>query len=378
MRRIALITGASSGIGCEFYFQLMAQDTLGKISVDEFWLVARRHDRLEALPGRKKRIFALDLEAPEARDVIALALAQAKEESQETLQITYLIQAAGYGKHGALDAHSRGDQVGQVRLNGEALVDLAYICLPYLGPGSQVIHVASVAAFLPQPYFASYAASKALVHSLTLALHYEWKKRGIQVLSMCPGPVDTGFARRSQETSAGFKNSVGTQGHGSSPSFDRSKRVAKHKGPFSLKSSDGHNGPGDGFSREDRTIASLLDPPSGGSDFPMPSLSDNLSKGGVEDLVSSGPNDQVTLPETGAWGAPLPLALGADQPATSKLKSLGKEDIHSMVRQALQKVKKGRKVSLTTWPARLIYYGGRFLPKSFIFFLEEKTGVFRD
>lgn len=348
MRRIALITGASSGIGCEFYFQLMAQDTLGRISVDEFWLVARRHERLEALPGRKKRIFALDLEAPEARDVIALALAQAKEESQETLQITYLIQAAGYGKHGAFDAHSRGDQVGQVRLNGEALVDLAYICLPYLGPGSQVIHVASVAAFLPQPYFASYAASKALVHSLTLALHYEWKKRGIKVLSMCPGPVDTGFARRSQVTSVSFKRS------------------------------DGHKGPEDGLSREDRSTASLLGQPSGGSDFPMPSRSDDLTKGGAEDLGSSGPDDQVTLPETGAWGAPLPVALGTDHPSTSKLKSLGKEDIHTMVRQALRKVNQGRKVSLTTWPARLIYYGGRCLPKSFIFFLEEKTGVFQN
>lgn len=366
MRRIALITGASSGIGCEFYFQLMAQDTLGKISVDEFWLIARRHERLEALPGRKKRIFALDLESSEARDVIALALAQAKEESSETLQISYLIQAAGYGKHGAFDAHSRGDQVGQVRLNAEALVDLAYICFPYLGPGSQVIHVASVAAFLPQPYFASYAASKALVHSLTLALHYEWKERGIKVLSMCPGPVDTGFARRSQETSSRPK------------SPRRSERSNSPQGPEHSPRSDRDKGQGKGLSRKNRSTASLLGQPSGGADLPMPSRFDDLTQGGAEDLGSSGPDDQVTLPETGAWGAPLPLVHPEDLAQTSKLKSLGKEDIHKMVRQALKKVNKGRKVSLTTWPARLIYYIGRLLPKSLIFYLEEKTGVFRN
>lgn len=378
MRRIALITGASSGIGCEFYFQLMAQDTLGKISVDEFWLVARRQERLESLPGRKKRIFPLDLENPEARDVLALALAQAKEESKETLQMTYLIQAAGYGKHGAFDDHSRSDQVGQVRLNGEALVDLAYVCLPYLGPGSQVIHVASVAAFLPQPYFSTYAASKALVHSLTLALHYEWKKRGIKVLSMCPGPVDTEFARRSQE---GLRQSNSTQpwnGSQQSENLQSKKNARPSTALQPTKKSHQPKGPGEGLSRGDMSSQDPLGKSFGGSDVPLTYRSEDTTRGGAEDLGSGGPDDQVTVPETGAWGAPLPLSSPQDPPQASSLKSLGKEDIHKMVRQALKRVNKGRKVSLTTWPARCIYYVGRVLPKSLVFFLEEKTGVFRN
>ena len=154
---VAIITGASSGIGREFALQI-AQ---GYRSVEEIWLIARRRDRLEKLQqlllGRRVKIFTLDLTRQEDLEEFDRILRQEKP------RVRVMVNAAGYGMIGEVRSMSLKDTVGMVDLNCRALTVLTYMVLPYLSQGSNLIQMASSAAFMPQPKFAVYAASKSYV-----------------------------------------------------------------------------------------------------------------------------------------------------------------------------------------------------------------------
>ncbi len=192
-KSVVIIVGASSGMGAEFALQLDAH--LRK--TDEIWLIARSKDKLEELSSRMRnntRILAMDI-TKEAQI----------ERLQDTLidndcVIRMLVNCAGYGVIGDFSSTTCEDQVGMVRLNCEALTHVTHCCIPFMRPNSRIIQIASCAAFLPQPGFAVYAASKAYVHSFTQALREELKGKGISVTSVCPGPVDTPFFDRAEKT----------------------------------------------------------------------------------------------------------------------------------------------------------------------------------
>lgn len=186
MKKIAVVTGASSGMGREMVYQLA--DRFAGLS--EIWVIARRGDRLLELSGRvPKRIrpFALDLMKEGDRAVLAAAL---KEEKPE---IKFLVNAAGFGMTGAVGSIPAEKSLEMIRLNDEALVAVTELALPYLLGSSRIIQFASAAAFLPQPGFAVYAATKSFVLSYSRALAEELRHRGICVTAVCPGPVDTEF-----------------------------------------------------------------------------------------------------------------------------------------------------------------------------------------
>lgn len=189
---IAIITGASSGMGREFALQLAK--CLSK--TDEIWLLARRKESLEEvavlLSEKQKKI-------PKVR-VIPIDIADEKqlENFAEVLmiqnaRISVLVNCAGIGTFGAFEKQSRDEVAETVRLNVFGLTQLTKFCLPYMRKGSKILQVASGSAFLPQPEFAVYAASKAYVYSFGRALYKELKKEGITVTVICPGPVDTPF-----------------------------------------------------------------------------------------------------------------------------------------------------------------------------------------
>lgn len=192
-KNIILITGASSGIGREFAFFV---DPYFK-KIDEIWLVARNEEKLaetaRALVVHKTRIFSLDItkEAQIERLVNTL--------SEENACIRILINCAGYGLMGDFNKIDPKGLNGMVRLNCEALTNVTRCCLPFMMRGSRIIQLASSAAFLPQPYFAVYAATKSYVHSLSQALYEELRPKGIYVTSVCPGPVDTPFFEIAEE-----------------------------------------------------------------------------------------------------------------------------------------------------------------------------------
>lgn len=184
--KIAIITGASSGLGSEFARQLDRK--LGH--TDEIWLLARRKDALEELSGSlrcKTRIIPIDL-----TDEKAL------RQFEEVLTIsnpiiTVLVNCAGVGSHGVFSRQSRENIDAMIKLNILALTSMTRICLPYMKKGSKILQFSSGAAFVPQAAFAVYAASKAYVYSLSRALEQELKGRGITVTAVCPGPVNTPF-----------------------------------------------------------------------------------------------------------------------------------------------------------------------------------------
>ncbi len=183
---IIVITGASSGIGMEFAMQMDESFS----NVEEFWLVARNQEKMEEAARvlqHRTRLFPMDLTDEEKMNGLERAL----KEEQAVVRI--LVNCAGYGVMGAFDSLDRKQTLGMIRLNCEALTDMTYRLLPFMRRNSRIIQMASSAAFMPQPEFAVYAASKAYVHSFSRALSVELERKGIYVTSVCPGPVDTPF-----------------------------------------------------------------------------------------------------------------------------------------------------------------------------------------
>lgn len=183
---IAVITGASSGIGREFAMQMDAMFH----KMDEIWLIARRKERLEELAASMKnrtRIFSLDV----TDESEMKAFAQTLEEKKPVIRM--LVNCAGVGMMGEFEKLTSEIQLGMLDVNCRALTQMTYQCIPYMRKNSRIIQLASSAAFLPQPSFAVYAATKAYVLSLSRALGEELREKKIYVTAVCPGPVDTEF-----------------------------------------------------------------------------------------------------------------------------------------------------------------------------------------
>lgn len=201
MKQIAVITGASSGMGREFVLQL---DSFCP-SLDEIWVMARRGKRLERLAMQSQiplRIFEGDI----TRKKIRRALRAALLDEKPALRI--LVNAAGFGRTGTvaeIAAEEPFIQTDMIDLNCRALTAITEICLPFMRKDSRIINLASAAAFCPQPSFAVYAATKAYVLSFSRALHMELKSKGIYVTAVCPGPVKTEFFRVSGELTGTLK-----------------------------------------------------------------------------------------------------------------------------------------------------------------------------
>ncbi len=184
--KIAIVTGASSGMGREFIMQIADRFN----GIGEIWAIARREERLEELSPLvpvKVRSFAIDL--TDDSKLMSLQDILAKEKPE----VKWLINSAGYGKIGDVGTINIGDEMGMVELNCKALCAVTHMVLPYMSENSRIIQFSSAASFLPQPGFAIYAATKSFVLSYSRALNEELKKRGIYVTAVCPGPVKTEF-----------------------------------------------------------------------------------------------------------------------------------------------------------------------------------------
>lgn len=197
-KTIAIITGASSGMGREFVRQL---DRCTK-TLEEVWVIARREDRLKALQEEMQhlnlRILILDICKEADLDKLEKLL------KEEQPRVRLLVNSAGVGKAGRFDEITRRQAENMVLLNNNALISVTHMVLPYMKEKSNIIQMASAAGFLPQRGFAVYAASKAFVLSFSRALRFELKDKGVQVTAVCPGPVDTEFLEISN--GVGIKN----------------------------------------------------------------------------------------------------------------------------------------------------------------------------
>lgn len=203
-KNIAVITGASSGIGKAFLEEIVKEHGVyGCVPFDEIWAVGRNEEKLVALKTLldEERIVPVkaDLASPEDISVLADRLAA------ERPQIGLLINCAGMGMKGLVEDHPAKTIEDTVGVNCTSLAKLTRVCMPYMivktpvwtrDNSPRIINIASTAGFLPQPGFAAYAASKAFVISFSRALYYELIDYGIIVTTICPGPVNTDFQRK--------------------------------------------------------------------------------------------------------------------------------------------------------------------------------------
>ena len=253
MKTIAIVTGATSGIGREFVRQLDGE-YYGRI--DEFWAIGRSEERLAELAGSTYapvRTFALDLTQQASLDTLRAALAEeavrassaggadtpqetlstrtaepsavqeapAKEAARtvapnDSLRVGWLVNSAGFGRFGAFGAPAAsgdseasrtavtgdaatgsatapGVDAQMVRLNCLALTELCEMTLTYMGPGSRIVNMASVAAYLPISPMATYAATKRFVLDVTRALNEDLRGTNIHACAVCPKAVRTRF-----------------------------------------------------------------------------------------------------------------------------------------------------------------------------------------
>ena len=200
MKNIAIITGASSGMGKEFALQV-AQ----KYDFDEIWILARRLENLEEIAHsinetknfQTVKPVQIDLSIADGVYELEKLLAQENEKLTKVesgIQIGLFINNAGFGTYGPFEETSIKTQMNMVELNCTSLTGLCGIALPYMTKGSVIINTSSLAAFMPLGNFAVYAATKAYVLSFSTALAAEVKDKGIKVHALCPGSVSTEFA----------------------------------------------------------------------------------------------------------------------------------------------------------------------------------------
>jgi short-subunit dehydrogenase len=190
--RLAMVTGASSGIGEAFARLLAARG-------DDLVLVARSETRLRALAGELRSRHGVDIEVQPADLVDAGERAVVEKRLRPGLRpVDVLINNAGFGTSGEFAALPLAGEVDEIELNVIALVRLTHAALESMlerGAGA-ILNVASVAAFQPAPRSATYAATKAFVVSFSQAVHEEVAGAGVKVSCLCPGFTRTRFQER--------------------------------------------------------------------------------------------------------------------------------------------------------------------------------------
>ena len=183
--KIAVITGASSGMGREFVYAVDRE-----FELDELWVVARRKERLEELREKcRTRIRALSWDLADENSYASYRALL--EEVQPEIRV--LVNAAGYGLFGTFEEMELEAQLGIMDVNDKALTAFCLLSLPYMKEGCAIVNMGSNSSWQPVPYIAVYAASKAYVLSFSRSLGRELKQRGIHVMCVCPGWIRTEF-----------------------------------------------------------------------------------------------------------------------------------------------------------------------------------------
>jgi short-subunit dehydrogenase len=190
-RGVALVTGASSGIGAELAAEFARHGHPVVLTGRNVARLTGVAGRIQKETGRRSEIIAADLAIAGGVDQVVAALAERR------IQPAFIVNAAGFGRYGVVGKLSADEQVAIVNVNCGVLTELTVRLLPgALAQRGGVLNVGSVGGYFPGPGMSVYFASKAFVHSFSQALRSEYLHHGLRVSALCPGPVPTGFQAR--------------------------------------------------------------------------------------------------------------------------------------------------------------------------------------
>ena len=183
---IALVTGASCGIG-EALCYLLADQGYDLI------MTARSLEKMEKIAEKLRSkvrvdIIPADLANLEERKVLLSEIENRKPD--------LVINNAGFSYYGSFEGIPKADLLKMIEVNCKALVEITSVASRVMSSGGVIMNVSSVASFIPFPYNATYAATKAFVTSFSQAINAELSEKGVHVLASCPGAVDSEFSYR--------------------------------------------------------------------------------------------------------------------------------------------------------------------------------------
>ena len=189
MKRIAIVTGATGGIGKTFVELICQMD-----DIDEIWAIGRNKDKLGSLCQENQKVVAI--EADLASDGVSV-ISQLIAEKEPDIRI--LVNNAGMGYMGPFENMDK-EQVSTIcRINCSVPSELISISLAFMHEGARILNISSASSFQPNPYLAMYSASKVYLKNFTRALNVELKPRKITATAVCPGWVDTRMLPRTKD-----------------------------------------------------------------------------------------------------------------------------------------------------------------------------------
>lgn len=202
--KIALITGASGGLGRQFAVHIDQEEN----DIEEIWLLARRQDKLEEtgrLLKKPYRVLPLDLLNKDSFETVKTMLSGANAE------VGIFVNNAGFGKIGNYAQLSMQETDQMIDLNCKAAVDMTVTCIPFMKAGDRILEICSTAAFQPIQHMNVYAATKSFLYNYSRALRMELLPKKIIVTAVCPyWMTDTGFipTARNTENKADTKKAI--------------------------------------------------------------------------------------------------------------------------------------------------------------------------
>lgn len=189
MKKIIVVTGASSGMGKEFLIQILEKER----NIDEIWAIARREDRLIELKEEiSNKIVPLKLDLSNENDLLKYK----EKVDKEKPNIVILANCAGFGVFDHSENIDTNIKLNMIDLNVKAPVAMIDYSLPYMNKGSKIMNIVSCASFQPIPYINDYASTKAFLLSYSRALNRELRYKKIHVLAVTPYWTKTEFFDR--------------------------------------------------------------------------------------------------------------------------------------------------------------------------------------
>ena len=189
MNTIAVVTGATGGLGKAFIAELL------KENIDGIWAVARNKDKLDELCKQYgERIFPVVCDLSHESELNKLrGLFEEKKPN-----ILFLINNAGMAKMGKAIDFPEDEISNTIEINCKAPILICQYAIPYMSAGSKILNVSSASSFQPNPYIALYSATKVFLRSYSRSLNYELKEKGIVSTAVCPGWIDTKMLKSEQ------------------------------------------------------------------------------------------------------------------------------------------------------------------------------------